>query len=981
MKKLLLAAFPLLAVSAFAPFANKGNASEMKRAVRSLSIENEYDFGETFEVPTLVKDGVTFSSTVVYPDGNATRETQVVLNQSGTYEIHYTANVNGKLDSEDYSFIVQNQYYSFSGEKSFASYERSARTYDQEGLFVSLAAGETITFSEVMDLRNTTKADNLFKAFSAPTFVSIEDYSELDFIFTDVSDPTNFLRYVSTATKDGTSYPYSYWKAGGNGQDLVGVENGTNIHINNNFGTSCVHSYSGYYPGGQKVGEPLLNAQYDAANNAAYTNYGASMITDLDNTKYAPTPWEGFKTGMVKLTIQAKSYAAEMANFVIKEVRGLDITSSIYTDNEAPVITVDNPYEVLPNAVKGAKYPVFNATAKDNITSHVEVKANVYYEKNGKQYDVNINDDNTFDVNYSGVYKIVYEAVDGVGNVANKTLTIATTDVATPINIVPKAKIADSWKKGVYYTLPDFKVSGGVGNIETSYKVTYNGKPVEITDNKFLPMELGNYTVEFIAKDMTGKTQVYAFDVFIEYNDGVVFYDLPNLPKYFISGYGFKLPAVYGTDFGNNGNKVLADVDIDCGFVSQTVKSGTYFQPDVPNNMDNIKITYRAKDTELVYEIPCIKSVKGKELQLQNYFIGEGFELDMGYNDKAILKTTVNGNVKWEFANSVAAEGLSLGLSTVEGLSTFKELKVVLADKVNTTETVTVDMYLSGKIVMIKVGDNLLKTDKSFDANNTFTLKVSGNQILFDKSSITINKFDNGKEFTKFSSDFVYVSTEIVNGTVGCGYEIRKFDNQTICETAFDSIEPRITIVDSYGGFKQIGEVSNTARIIVSDVLDPNVSASVSAIDPNHVVIKDVNGQPINELNPSIQYSIPLNEYGQYAIKYVAKDSSDNEATFSYSIGVLDDVAPVIKITSDYTKSCKVGEAIVVPTFEVTDNFNKPEDIITFVNIKSPSHIYYPLPAHSNSLIASYAGEYEVIITALDQAGNMAEFSYVVTVK
>lgn len=980
MKKLLLAAFPLLAVSAFAPLANQSSGA-VKRSAKSLTFESEYDFGETLEVPTLVKDGVTYNSTVVYPDGNATRNTKVVLNQAGTYEVHYTANVNGVFDSEDYSFLVQNQYYSFSGEKSFASYETSERSYNQEGLFVSLAAGETITFSEAMDLREVTKNDVLFKAFACPSFVSVEDYSELDFIFTDVSDPNNYLRFVSTATKDGTQYPYSYWKAGGNGQDLVGIENGKTVHVNNNFGTSCVHSYSGYYPGGQKVGEPVLNAAYDAATNAAYTNYAGSMITDLDNTKYASTPWEGFKTGIVKLTIQAKAYNAEMANFVVKEIRGMDITSNIYTDTEAPEISIDNPYETLPNAVKGAKYPVFKATAKDNITTNVEVKTNVYYEKNSKLYDVNINEDNTFDVNYSGVYKIVYEAKDGVGNVANKTLTVVTTDVDTPINIIPKAKIADSWKKGVYYILPDFKVSGGVGNIETSYKVTYNGKPVEIVDNKFLPMELGNYTVEFFATDMTRKTQVYSFDVFVEYNDGVVFYDLPTLPKYFISGYGFKLPAVYGTDFGNNGNKILADVDIDCGFVTQTVKSGTYFQPDVSNNMDTIKITYRAKDSNLVYEIPCIKSVKGKELQLQNYFIGEGFELDMAYNDKAVLKSTTVGNVKWEFANSVAADGLSLILSTVEGLSTFKELKVVLADKANASETVTVDMYMSGRILMVKVGNNTFKSDVSFNSNNTISLKFTGKQVIFDKVAIDIDKFDNGKEFKGFSSSFVYVSTEIVNATVGCGYEIRKFDNQTICETAFDSIEPRITILDNYGGFKKIGEVSNTARIIISDVLDPNSRASISAVDPNHQVIKDINGQPIDELSPEIQYSIPLNEYGQYAIKYVARDSSDNEATFSYSIGVLDDIAPEIKITSDYTKSCKVGETIIVPTFEVTDNYNKPEDIITFVNIKSPSRIFYPLPAHSNSLVASMAGEYEVTITALDQAGNMATFSYVVLVK
>jgi len=981
MKKVLLAAIPLLAVSASMPFARNANSATVRRSIQSLTIEDEYDYGTTFEVPTLVKNGVTYNSSFVFPDGTATRDTSIYLNQAGIYELHYTAVNDGKYDYEDYSFVVQNQYYTFSGTKSFASYEQSDRTYNNEGLFVSLAAGESISFAETLDLRSTTKYDSLIQAFAAPTFVSTEDFSALEFVFTDVANPNNYLRVLASATKDGTQYPYTYWKAGGNGQDMVGIERGSIIHVNNDFGCPVLHSFSGYYPGGQKVGAPTLNIEYDAESNAVYTSSGGAMITDLDNTNYASTPWEGFSSGIVRVSITAKLYASDMANFVIKNIAGMNITNSVYDDTTAPEIKVDCPYETLPNAVVGAKYPVFNATAVDNISGNVDVKTSVYYEKGGKQYDVNIDDDNTFNVNYSGVYKIVYEAKDAVGNVANKTLTLVTTDADTPITIIPKTKINDTWKKGVYYTIPDFKVSGGVGNIETEYEVLYNGKPVDVKDGKFLPMELGTYTVNFKATDMTKKSQVYSFDVFVEYNDGVVFYDLPNLPKYFISDYGFELPALYGTDYGNNGAKVLADVDIDMGFTKQTVKSGTYFQPDVSNNMDNIKITYRAKDTELIYNIPCIKSVVGRELQLQNYFVGDGFDLDLNFSNHAVLTANKTGNIKWEFANAIAFDGISLGLSTQEGLSTFREMKVTFTDKVYSDQSVTVDMYVSGKIVIAKIGDSLLKSDRAFNVDGSIDIKTSKGVLTFNKISANIEKFDNGKEFTGFSSDFVYVSTEIVNATAGAGYIIRNVDNQTICELAFDSMEPRITILDNYGGFKQIGEKSVTARIIASDVLDPNAKATITATDPDHKVITDINGQPINELNPRLSYVIPLNEYGQYAIKYVAKDTAENEASFSYSIGVLDDVAPTIKITSDYTKSCKVGDAIIVPTFEVSDNYNNPEDIATYVNIKSPTGVIYPLPSKSNSLVAYYSGEYEVAITAIDVAGNMAQFSYTVTVK
>ena len=151
-KKLFLSSlvvFSLTIPSACGTERNKTSNSKQltTHSSQEFEIKDVYNFGDTFNVPTLILDGITYQSTIEFPNGSATRLKKITLNQVGKYIVHYSAYANGKYYSKDYSFIVKNTIFSFSGNKSRAAFGTMEENYNIEGLYVSLADGETFTLN------------------------------------------------------------------------------------------------------------------------------------------------------------------------------------------------------------------------------------------------------------------------------------------------------------------------------------------------------------------------------------------------------------------------------------------------------------------------------------------------------------------------------------------------------------------------------------------------------------------------------------------------------------------------------------------------------------------------------------------------------------------------------------------------------------------------------------------------------------------
>jgi hypothetical protein len=127
-------------------------------------------------------------------------------------------------------------------------------------------------------------------------------------------------------------------------------------------------------------------------------------------------------------------------------------------------------------------------------------------------------------------------------------------------------------------------------------------------------------------------------------------------------------------------------------------------------------------------------------------------------------------------------------------------------------------------------------------------------------------------------------------------------------------------------------------------------------------------------VDASKSYDITLAKYGLYSIQYAAKEENwiGNTNEFTNYVYVMDEEAPVITITSEYTRTAKVGEAIILPTFTVSDNLTEEANIVIDRFVQNPTGRLVRIPYVSNSVVATYEGTYFFRIMAKDEYGNIA---------
>lgn len=984
-KKPILITLLLLGVVAPATVGTQiyNNISKSSSVVNSeVSLEEVYSYGYKLEVPTLVKDGVTYESTVEYPDGNSTHLTSVNLNQVGTYTVHYTAVKDGKYLSEDHSFIVKNTNFSFTGDSSFAVYEKSERSYNKEGLYVALAPGEKFTYNKIIDLNSLNSGEKLIDVFAAPTNVGSMDFGILYFTLTDIEDPDQSLRIRAKATGDGVDYPWTYISAGGPNQSLTGKE-GSNIHVANDFGTPICHSFYGYYNPAQcgvtTCGEQSIKLSYEAGEKMLYANN--NLVCDFDDKEFFPTLWDGFPSGKATLTIEATTYIGDYAKFHITELANFDLSQLVLEDNEAPVITVDLPSGTLPKGRTGYTYPIFDATAKDNVTKDLTIKTTVLYRYDTDKYVHVEHDDYSFATPREGVYRILYEASDIVGNVGQQYVDITVVDESNPVIVSPKGTPVKEALRGNYYYFPEFIATGGNGELTTSYRVTFKGGEVSLEKDYFIPHEVGNYIVYCYAEDMIGQKDFYSYTLTVNENYGQIFYSKPELPKYFVSDYRYLLPELYAVDFGMGDSYQLADVAMTYGDSTQSGKSGEYFTPTVENSGDIVTVRYSYKEVELVYEIPCIKSYENGRLTLKNYFITNNLNINTDTVNQFDMTTIDNGNGSWEFANYIVSNEASIEFKTLGAKVRFDSLNVTFTDKNNEEEAFTVRFEgSSDNKILAYVGKKVIKIDGSFSTKDSVVLtSYNENFITVNGASFPVETYDNGEKFEGFSSGYVYLSCEMVNARAGDGIAISRIDNQMISMFAHDFISPRINISGVIGGYYSLGTIYTLPKVTFSDVLDPDVVSTVTITNPSGEPVVDVNGLTLKDVPTDVQYSFELNDYGQFIVTYYAKDSSDNPLNYSFACGVLSEDIPEIVIKSSYKTTIKLGENIIVPDYEI-DYSGDHEKLMTYVSVRSPKGYIHNIAANANSFKPSYEGVYTVTIHVIDDAGNFDMFSYQVTV-
>lgn len=962
----------------------------------------EYEYGARFSVParTVTVDDKTVTATAVLqlPDGSATRLTDIVLDMSGVYTLRYTAIVDGAPYFDEHKFSVIEPLFVSSGEKSSFEYGKwdalsagAPSDVTTSGLLVSLAEGETFTCNQLIDVRNASKTQALFEGFVTPSTMGSADFENLTFTFADAVDPNVYFR-VKAQQSIQNGEPITYYLAGANNQQLSGYEPGNpdKIHVNDEWGCREHHSFTGKFVNGD--GAPIdpfaldtrpISLRYDNAENAVYAS--DSMIIDFDSPKFFSALWDGFKSGYVRMSITAGNYKNTRANFCISKILGVDLTGKT-VDAEIPVITADTDSiysaTAMPAAKKGASYRVPTATAFDNYCGNTVVKTSVYYNYESPNAITVPVTNGSFTADRSGTYAIVYDATNSRGKSAQKVLWVECRDALPDITLGGGSiGVTESATCGIYkeVSAEGLNIEGGSGEKTVRIYLEFNGETTEIKEG-FRPEAAGDYTVKYVATDYIGQTGTASYTVRATAQTLPVFVDEPILPLYFIEGGEYKIPEAYANDYSSGSLiRVAATVRIN----GTAYDAGSTFKPTAKNNGDEVVVTYDCNGATYTKNIPVVKpyiteNIDGEgesdNLHMENYFMGEGIVCEPTINSITVKATEAAGG--FTFANALLAENFTMRLRGIAESTRFGGLKIRFADSEDRSKSVTATIVNGGNGSTVRLGNGKVSLDYGFANGGTFALGLGKGALTVDATAIDIAQYDDGTAFDGFSSGKIMLSVYFYGAEGGnAAFHMLSVNSQTLTNMTLDRNGPKIAIMGGdYGGAVSYGETKTLPTAVAGDVLTPFVdSFTLTVTDPDGQTVTDTEGRQLRDVDPSAAYTIKFDKYGQYNVRYTAKDSARGSASnIRYTFITVDEVAPEIALKNETVKQAKVGDAIALPDFTVSDNISSKENIKVLKFVLNPNGELLTIPEGSNSVKCAMAGTYEFRIIAVDEAGNVA---------
>mgnify|MGYP002796147961 CR=1 FL=1 len=965
----------------------------------SSEISNYYTVGDTFTVPerTVSVGGqtVTADSTLVYPDGTVTKNTQVTLTQAGLYTVRYAA----ASYADQVTFRVRDKAFGVTSGNSVVSYETVDRVFPtnprypdsqfhKTGVMVRLEQGDTLTLAQVIDVGELTKDDVLIGLAAIPDEIGKCDFERFELVLTDVLDPSVSLRISANGYPDeGLTYPFTYIRAGGQNQPRKGYEAGKQlIHVENNWGGSVVHSFYGVYDttdAGFDVSynnpelHQIIKLRYDAEEVALYgTSQG--FIMDFDDPTYFDDLWHGFPSGKARLTISASNYSAVTANFLITEVYGIELSDLTFYDEEKPVIEVEGD-ETLPVAAVGLQYPVPSAEAYDPYGCH-GVQTSVFYNYNTPNPISVDYADGVFTPDRAGWYTILYSVTDYFGNEQSVLRWVRAQAPSAPQVIVEQTELRG--ELGTLIDLPSYTVQGGSGQSKVTVTASDGSQTVDCTALQFRPDSAGPWTITYTARDYVGQIGTATVTLETYAGEKPLFNDVPVLPQAFISGGSYILPDLYADDYTSGTHeRRLADVTVydDETPNGRTVKSGQAFTPTVTASGNFVTVKYTVDDAAATWRIPAILSYENGKLSIANYFVGADIAVTAEETYTAVRAT--GDAAQFVFANAILAQNSAISLTTPSGLSDYAGLRITLTDADAPDVSVVAEIRKNGFGSLFVVGGSSVAMTKGFaatEANNTFTFGYRDGMFYMDSASLAITEREDGKPFTGFVQDKVWLIVEFLQPGENAELRISDINGQPIIRTNADRIAPSMQIYGSYGGAYDCGSVATLPLVRAADVLDPNITFTLTVTSPSGKAVTASDGTLLDGADPTRSYEIMLSELGNYRVSYEMSDTFEGrESIFVYQLSAMDSKAPVLSYEGEWATTAKAGELYVLPTVTATDDY---DGVTVLITVTMPNGRSVQLESDTNALYFTAEGRYKLHIMAIDASGNTASDVFFVTV-
>ena len=977
--------------------------AENDYSFRGGVIETQYYKHEYFKVPDAEFGNVKADYVTVFPSGKRVTDYYFKLTEGGNYRIEYSAFAGGKTLEKTVGFTVDTPAYSVEKTQSSVRYGKDNKYGSgNQGIIVSLAEGDVFHYNRVINVYNSSKGLPVIDfGFYPETFNKI-DANNMFITFTDIYDQNNKVTCWFKLTLDNLNYMKLFTKA--TDQVWGGYENRGKVltyHKNNQYGTP-IDLKPGYYgTEADKNYKSHFGFYFVAEENSLRINnelgYGKWHSNDISNYFGDPAlqenPWNGFTTGDVYMDIWFENYHNNSASLIINSVLDEDITDAYFKDDIPPEIDVSEEFDTSVPAVKGYYYPVNPAVAKDLMSGGtVDCSVSVFYnysrptgdysDFNGV-YDYQAEVENgRFKAERLGFYSVVYRATDWYGNKSEKVVSVKVTDNnVVPVTGLTLNGVTEVAATGGLCYLPECSgATGGVGNISYGYEVYSGEKEYEILYNYanqpyFVPDKTGAFTVRVFAEDLFGVRDAVEYTVTATSACRII-KDVPVLPLGIIGGYEYELPSV--NVYGNDGNVIeKAGIKIIDGDGERVYRGKEVFTPD---ENGNAVIIYYTEGLENVYTIPVLTVFNDfGEISAKDYFI-----LSDGMSSAMTIKGTeftADSDADATFSVAQVCDTFGMIFTSVPNKSDFGELVLTLTDSSDYKIAISIGLINNGEnkcnISLNGKATNIYVNAFAFGSQKLCSVRYGNKNTTFtcDDRNVSVDKTLYGECFKGFTGGKIYITVSLKGVKEESSFVLSSINDQMLnIDVAMDNNEPNIAVDNTYNSLTvDYGGTLTVYKARVSDVLDPGVKVTVSfTLDGVPLVSSD--GITLKNVPCDREYTVTLNGYGVYLLKYQATDGNDNPDSISYRIQVIDGEKPVLNVGNVPVKLSR-GE-IKLPTATATDNVTEKPVVWAVVYDPAGNIVFLD----GGKFTAVHSGIYKVIYYAIDKAGNTASLSYLIAI-
>lgn len=1011
------------AFSAAAVSARGGSAYAAENATYSkVEYETSYAYGSELAIAdeslTVGGKQEVLNKTLIYPSKKAVSTDKVVLNEFGKYTIRYSKVIDGKYYQDEYAFGVDRTAYSVSNGCS-AEYT-NLDNYDYisnkstEGLKVTLNKSGTFTYNNYIDLNNLGEDNLLLSLFALPQEQGTRDFGIFNIRIIDAFDETNYIQIRVKAYQEfmssGEAFSsYILAAVPSIGQNLTS-KSYTQTYVND-WGRYTFFSFSADARGnGNDVVKNALAIHYDQETKQLIIPHNIGwdampdVIADFDDPAYfSDSVWDGFSTSKVVLSVSIGGLAASSGSFMINYIDGQDLSDPVFSDMVPELVADLDGYEEdsLPFAEVGKPYSIFPLTAQDDVDGNMDAAISVTYNKNGKDYDVNV-ENGAFVPYAEGEYKITYKAVTTTGQVESKVLTVVA-KAASALNVNFSADNGE-YLINQPYTPIGYTATNAYGKTRYDIVITDKNNSKYVWDEDFLFQISGEHVVEYTVYDYAGRSATHEFRIQVGASTEPTWVGSPAIPKYMLGSYyckidGAKTQYAYEIkpllarfyDADGNMQEKTADIyfdgkKVENGKIAPQITAGSKPQIKVIEFKAEFNGTTYTSETYTTIVVSPTQLINGTEyLSMTQYFVGEGLTnfLEYGQTSKKFLEFVASGDGAnyVDFVNPVGINKAAVEFNIDPAKTSFEKIRVTAYDSVETDKAIYADYYYDSdkKTSYMTVNSNTLEAVVSGslieDNQNNISFRYDIDTRKVSGYPLVIKTYADGTEFDEFPSGKVYLRVELIGAVKDkAAVRIMKIDNQIFHhETTRDRVAPTAMFVGGIQNSYVEGETVVISEAIVSDVLSPYSYASFSVKNrASGEYVTDANGVLLKNVSIDKEYSF-VAQIATYELMVSVGDGTTTD-TYKQVFSGVDVTKPTMTVKGGVVGKAKVGETYRLPEFTLSDNFSSEENcdkwiVLYFTNGRVER-------IDSNVYVFSTAGEYVLGLFGADESGNTVSQLY-----